>query len=153
MIKYNRTNCEWERHTSGRLPVWLIFLWFQAGAYGCFTMFHFERSTKVRPVHPFAIPVDTRRRFNVYKTSIRRRWRRIDVLQTLKRHHVPTGIKWRKKTNYLKNVCFALGEYSSHILFEKKFGELINVRLFLYTKTHNCITSHVRGHCFMWVTF
>ena len=26
------------------------------------------------------IPVDTRRRFNVYKTSIRRRRRRIDVL-------------------------------------------------------------------------
>ena len=29
--------------------------------------------------------VDTRRRFNVCKTSIRRRQRRIDVLQTLKR--------------------------------------------------------------------
>ena len=28
----------------------------------------------------FANPLDTRRRFNVYKTSIRRRRRRIDVL-------------------------------------------------------------------------
>ena len=31
-------------------------------------------------------PVDTRRRFNVYKTS-----RRLDVLQTLKRRRVSTG--------------------------------------------------------------
>ena len=38
------------------------------------------------------IPVDARRRFNVYKTNIRR-WRsRIDFLQTLKRHRVSTGI-------------------------------------------------------------
>ena len=36
-------------------------------------------------------PVDTRRRFNVYKTSIRRRRRRIDVLKTLKRRRVSTG--------------------------------------------------------------
>ena len=28
----------------------------------------------------FAFPVDTRRRFNLYKTSMRRRRRRIDVL-------------------------------------------------------------------------
>ena len=39
-----------------------------------------------------SIPVDTRRRFNVYKTSILRRRRRIDVLQTLKRRRVSTGI-------------------------------------------------------------
>ena len=38
-------------------------------------------------------PVDTRRRFNVYKTSIQRRRRRIDVLQTLKRRRVSTGKK------------------------------------------------------------
>ena len=55
MIKYKTTNYEWERHTSGRLPVRLIFLWFQAGTYSCFIMFYFERSIKVRPVHPFAI--------------------------------------------------------------------------------------------------
>ena len=36
-------------------------------------------------------PVDTLHRFNVYKTSLRRRRRRIDVLQTLKRHLVSTG--------------------------------------------------------------
>ena len=36
-------------------------------------------------------PVDTRRRFNVYKTSIQRHWRRKDVLQTLKLRHVSTG--------------------------------------------------------------
>ena len=36
-------------------------------------------------------PVNTRLRFNVYKTSIRRRRRRIDVLQTLKQHRVSTG--------------------------------------------------------------
>ena len=34
-------------------------------------------------------PVDTRRRFNVYKTSIRRRR---DVLQTFKRRRVSTGL-------------------------------------------------------------
>ena len=36
-------------------------------------------------------PVDTRRRFNVYKTSIRRCRRRIYVLYTLKRRRVSTG--------------------------------------------------------------
>ena len=36
-------------------------------------------------------PVDTRRRFNVYKTSIRGPRHRIDVLQTLKRRRVSTG--------------------------------------------------------------
>ena len=47
-------------------------------------------------------PVDTRRRFNVYKTSIRRRRRRIDVLQTLKRRRVSTGY-----VNYAPSVdCF-----------------------------------------------
>ena len=35
-------------------------------------------------------PVDTRRRLNVYKTSIRCRRRPIDVLQTLKRRRVST---------------------------------------------------------------
>ena len=35
--------------------------------------------------------VNTRRCFNVYKTSIRRRRSRIDVLQTLKRRRVSTG--------------------------------------------------------------
>ena len=48
------------------------------------------------------IPVDTRRHFNVYKTSIRRRRRRIDVLQTLKRPHVSTGKSRTKSTNYPK---------------------------------------------------
>ena len=38
-------------------------------------------------------PVDTRRRFSVYKASIRRRRRRIDVLQTLKRRRVSTGFE------------------------------------------------------------
>ena len=39
-----------------------------------------------------SIPVDTRRRFNVYTTSIRRQRRRIDVVWTLKRRRVSTGI-------------------------------------------------------------
>ena len=55
MIKYKRNNYEWEWHTSGKLPVRLIFLWFQAGTYGCFIMFYFERSIKVWPVYPFVI--------------------------------------------------------------------------------------------------
>ena len=37
-------------------------------------------------------PEDTRRRFNVYKTSIRCQRRRIDVLQLLKRRRVSTGL-------------------------------------------------------------
>ena len=36
-------------------------------------------------------PVDTRRRFSVYKTSIPRCRRRIDILKTLKRHRVSIG--------------------------------------------------------------
>ena len=32
-------------------------------------------------------PVDTRRRFNVYKTSMRRHRRLIDILKTLKQRH------------------------------------------------------------------
>ena len=43
-------------------------------------------------MHDF--PVDTPRRFNVYKTSIGRRQRRIDVLYTLKRCRVSTGLVW-----------------------------------------------------------
>ena len=39
--------------------------------------------------HLTPFPVDTRRRFNVYKTSIRRR---VDVLQTLKRRRMSTGL-------------------------------------------------------------
>ena len=42
------------------------------------------------PIHSF--PVDTRRHFNVYKTSIWRRRRRIDVLYSLKRRRVSTGL-------------------------------------------------------------
>ena len=37
-------------------------------------------------------PVNTRRRFNVYETSTRRRRRCIDVLQTLKQRRVSTGL-------------------------------------------------------------
>ena len=47
-------------------------------------------------------PVDTRRRFNVYKTSIRHRRRRIDVLQTLKRIRVSTGEVYH---HLLYDVC------------------------------------------------
>ena len=36
-------------------------------------------------------PVDTRPRFNVYKASIQRRRRRIDILKTLNRRRVSTG--------------------------------------------------------------
>ena len=36
-------------------------------------------------------PVDTRRRFNVYKTSRRRHRRRIDILWALKRRRVSLG--------------------------------------------------------------
>ena len=39
-----------------------------------------------------SFPVDTRRRFNVYKTYIRRHRHRIDVLWTLKRRRVSTGL-------------------------------------------------------------
>ena len=38
----------------------------------------------------YEFPVDTRRLFNVYKTSIRLRRRRTDVLYTLKRRRVST---------------------------------------------------------------
>lgn len=38
-------------------------------------------------------PVDTRLRFNDYKTSMRRRQRHVDVLQTLKRLYVSTGYR------------------------------------------------------------
>ena len=38
-------------------------------------------------------PVDTQHRLIVYKTSIRRHRRRIDMLQTLKRCRVSTGLK------------------------------------------------------------
>ena len=41
---------------------------------------------------PALFPVDTRRHFNLYKTSIRRRRRGIDVLKTLKRRRVCTGL-------------------------------------------------------------
>ena len=44
-------------------------------------------------------PVDTRRCFNIYKTSIRHRRRRIDVLQTLKRRRVSTGLQ-------VTNLCY-----------------------------------------------
>ena len=43
--------------------------------------------------------VDTRRRFNVYTTSIRRHWRRIDVLLMLKRRHVSTGFHAPSRMN------------------------------------------------------
>ena len=36
-------------------------------------------------------PLDTQCPFNVYKTSIRRRWRCVDLLLTLKRHRVAIG--------------------------------------------------------------
>ena len=36
-------------------------------------------------------PVDTRRHFNVYRTSMRRQWRCVDVLKMLKRRRVSTG--------------------------------------------------------------
>ena len=36
-------------------------------------------------------PVDARHRFNVYETSIKRRWRRIVVLWTSKRRRVSSG--------------------------------------------------------------
>ena len=45
----------------------------------------------LRNLQNFSNPVDTRRRFNVYRTAIRRLRRRIDVLQTLKRRRVSAG--------------------------------------------------------------
>ena len=57
-------------------------------------------------------PVDTRRRLNVYQTSIRRRQHRIDVLQTLKRRRVSTGKenseKLKKRTSLQGMVCYAM---------------------------------------------
>ena len=54
----------------------------------------------VYPIFPSKrnFPVVTRRRFNVYKTSIRRRRRRMDVLKTLKWSRVSTG----KQKNLLR---------------------------------------------------
>ena len=51
-------------------------------------------------------PVDTRRRFNVYKTSIRRR---IDVLKTLKRRRVSTGIE---------HEFFAIYQFESAVIID-----------------------------------
>ena len=50
--------------------------------------------------------VDTRLPFNVYKTSIRRRQRRIDVLQTLKRRRVSTGLVQYRNTRINVYRCF-----------------------------------------------
>ena len=47
-------------------------------------------------------PVDTRRHFNVYKTSICRRRHRMDVLETLKRRRVSTGEVYH---HLLYDVC------------------------------------------------
>ena len=49
----------------------------------------------------FPYPINTRRRFNVYKTSIQCRQRRIEVLQTLKQRRVSTGY-----TRRLRNFKF-----------------------------------------------
>ena len=49
-------------------------------------------------------PVDTRRRFNVYTTSIPRRRRRIDVLQTLKQRRVSTGKELSPKSLFLHHL-------------------------------------------------
>ena len=47
------------------------------------------------------IPVDIRRRLNLYKTSIQLRRRRIDVLWTLKRLRVSSGMKSRERLTWL----------------------------------------------------
>ena len=58
-------------------------------------------------------PVDTRRRFNVYKTSIRRRRRRTDVLYTLKRRCVSTGKSVRNENVFW---TFFRNYYVHHVL-------------------------------------
>ena len=57
-----------------------------------------------------AIAVDTRRRFSVYKTSMRSCRRRIDVLQTLKRRRVSTGIvsSYIYTTEFMKSISIYL---------------------------------------------
>ena len=46
-------------------------------------------------------PVDTRRRFNVYKTPMRSPRRRIEVLQMLKRYRVSTGSVFKDPAKHL----------------------------------------------------
>ena len=52
-----------------------------------YILFYLSFSIRKSPEYP----VDTQSRFNVYKTSIRRRRHCIDVLQMLKRRSVSTG--------------------------------------------------------------
>ena len=62
--------------------------------------------------------------------------------------------KVKKKNNYLiLKMSVFFWESILHTFFLKsKCGELINVGLFSYTKTHNCIISHLHCHCH-WVKF
>ena len=83
-------------------------------------------------------PVDTLHRFNVYKTSLRRRRRRIDVLQTLKRHLVSTGKREHQicKTN---SVSFAYrAEITRSPLYGNKKGRKTHTKtlpaIFLKTR-------------------
>ena len=57
--------------------------------------------------------VDTRLPFNVYKTSIRRRQRRIDVLQTLKRRRVSTGLVQYRNTRI---KCVQMFPTKAHVI-------------------------------------
>ena len=78
-------------------------------------------------------PVDTRRRFNVYKTSIRRRQRRIDVLQTLKRRRVFTGCQ-QCYLNMTSNKCISR---TLSIIYIQPFNE----RYSHYVETSQLICS------------
>ena len=72
-------------------------------------------------------PVDTRRLFSVYKTSIRRLWRCIDVLQTLKRRRVSTG--WCcNKLYYVDFQSFYVG---SSCFQRFSWARLLRVLIFL----------------------
>ena len=63
------------------------------------------------------IPVDTRPRFNVYKTNIRR-WRsRIDFLQTLKRHRVSIGITLFSHYSLRAIWTFKMANNINHVIF------------------------------------
>ena len=65
----------------------------------CHIIEHLESDNK------WTCPVEIRRRFNVYKTSIRRCRRGIDVLQMLKRRRVSTGCQtqWLRVSYFFRN--------------------------------------------------
>ena len=71
--------------------------------------------------------VDTRPRLNVYKTSLRHRRRRIDVLLTLKRRRVSTGLE----SVQLSAIC-------SKVLARKCFVEKVFLKMSQNSQGNTC---------------